>query len=155
MWFQMWILDFYWISQKPQQKETIYGLHKQKQSKKLKLIQNWMFCFGWSFTSLQLSYIVKLKIGLWKSADTIITFTTELGHSDAYEYNHVKFQIYEDFYEYIWNLVLENGKWWKKVMTWSYSEMGSKNRNCNQLGNILNNGHRTEIWNRKSQINCC
>lgn len=33
-------------SQKPQQNETICGLHKQKQSKKSKLIQNWMFCHG-------------------------------------------------------------------------------------------------------------
>lgn len=53
----------------------------------------------------------ELKIFLWKSADTVITLTTELGHSDAYdayEYNYVKFQIYEHFYEYIWNLALEN-----------------------------------------------
>lgn len=71
------------------------------------------------------NYVILWNLRLrWKSADTIITFTTELGHSDAYQCNHVKFQIYEDFYEYIWNLVLENGKLWKKVMTWSYSEMG-------------------------------
>lgn len=81
----MCILDFYWISQKPQQNETICGLHKQKQSKKSKLIQNWMFCHGSRFTSLQLIYIVKLKFLLWKSGDAIIMLATELGHSDAYD----------------------------------------------------------------------
>lgn len=54
------------------------------------------------------------KILVWKNGDPIITLTTELGHSDAYECNHVKFQMYKDFYKYICNLALENEKLWNK-----------------------------------------